>query len=898
MFARLWWKEARQVWPVWAFLAVLGLSGQAKIRWFFGPGGEPLAGTAMLVTVVYLFLIAASAFAGERENRTLTMLDALPVERWRLWLAKSTFALATTLGLGLILLVGTLSMGDMGFGAIARGLARGGPWLLSALGWGLLWSTVLGNALFAAVLAIVSMWPTLAILNVSDVGDSGVATQFGRADAWHLLLALATTAASALIFHLSGPPAWSPIRRTTPRRPAPAVTSEPVVATTTREPRVWPSATWRLAWQTLREVRSAAWILLAIGAIAPLLITMGSLTGGGSEIWNVSSVVVAFLTGVSAFNAESRGRMQRFLLQHGARPGVVWVVKAALWLAVATPFAWFASWVVQHDRSPTSRGFGEVDLTTLVGINALTAFATAALCGMVFRRGITAAALAFVIWLLMAIPGGALTAAGLVDASQLFWVPVALLAIGWAWSGPWMYDRPGARKWVTLGLMAVATTAGLGGAYLASRAWSLPALEPAEAERIFQYSRVAASSVPAEENAAEMYRKAWEGRREDGGDLALVRKATELPSWRWGELSRATIFTDPGMSLMWTALSRSALLKASRDARIERGDLPAAWSDILATFRLARQISGFAEGIEAFEGVRAEADAIGQAMEWAVDARQTAASLEAARKAYRALPPMPRAADAARAQALILRNTLDMPRDELIDAASRHFLDANSQPSQHFLVRVMTTPWEVARTRRGAQLLLAAMVQDAEQPAYLVHGGLNGLEIRQNGERVVIPPAELFSIEIRNPVLNTVTTHLGAFILEWNRCEAARRALDLIFRLRIWQAGHDGRLPDTLNALVSPEDPALPIDPFSPTGATFGYIPDHGRWRRSGMYGSTLTSNHESDTPSFEGEWLLYSVGPKQLDIRQQSYIPTSVDANDLIFPLKDHVKPPDPATP
>ena len=67
------------------------------------PAQGGMAVAALFWTCLYAFAVAAAAFAGERETRTLGLLDALPVERWRLWLAKSSFALASTLALGLVL---------------------------------------------------------------------------------------------------------------------------------------------------------------------------------------------------------------------------------------------------------------------------------------------------------------------------------------------------------------------------------------------------------------------------------------------------------------------------------------------------------------------------------------------------------------------------------------------------------------------------------------------------------------------------------------------------------------------------------------------------------------------------------------------------------------------------
>ena len=85
----------RQFWPIWALMAFVGLAAQwVAIRYYRDDsrtGG--LAFMALGWTCLYAFAVAAAAFAGERETRTLHLLDALPVERWRLWTAKVSFAL-------------------------------------------------------------------------------------------------------------------------------------------------------------------------------------------------------------------------------------------------------------------------------------------------------------------------------------------------------------------------------------------------------------------------------------------------------------------------------------------------------------------------------------------------------------------------------------------------------------------------------------------------------------------------------------------------------------------------------------------------------------------------------------------------------------------------------------
>ncbi len=41
--------------------------------------------------------------------------------------------------------------------------------------------------------------------------------------------------------------------------------------------------------------------------------------------------IIALVAGINVFGMENRGRTQRFLTHHGARPGLVWLVKLAVW---------------------------------------------------------------------------------------------------------------------------------------------------------------------------------------------------------------------------------------------------------------------------------------------------------------------------------------------------------------------------------------------------------------------------------------------------------------------------------------------------------------------------------------------------------------------------------------
>ena len=79
MVARLWWKDARQFWPIWALVAVAAWRCSG-LRCTMSATSARQGGMAVMAlgwTCLYGFAVAAAAFAGERETRTLALLDAL-----------------------------------------------------------------------------------------------------------------------------------------------------------------------------------------------------------------------------------------------------------------------------------------------------------------------------------------------------------------------------------------------------------------------------------------------------------------------------------------------------------------------------------------------------------------------------------------------------------------------------------------------------------------------------------------------------------------------------------------------------------------------------------------------------------------------------------------------------
>ena len=173
MYLRLWWKDARQFWPIWVFLFLAAAVTQELLLHFAGPEARDgfLVGLALCWATLYAFAVSAAAFAGERETGTLRLLDILPASRRVVWASKVSFAFGTTLVLAATLLAIAALGGDdsvlltRATPAFASGPLRSGV-LLLALILGLFCSSIMSNALLAAVASIVLVtiaWSFLAV---------------------------------------------------------------------------------------------------------------------------------------------------------------------------------------------------------------------------------------------------------------------------------------------------------------------------------------------------------------------------------------------------------------------------------------------------------------------------------------------------------------------------------------------------------------------------------------------------------------------------------------------------------------------------------------------------------------------------------------------------------------
>ena len=523
---------------------------------------------ALCWATLYAFAVGAAAFAGERETGTLRLLDTLPAPRRVVWASKVSFAFLTTLALtATFLLIATLGSDDWqwparGFSAYRNGFPMVGV-LLQALAFGLFCSSIMNSALLAAVSAIVLTvisWMGLAVS--LDRYVSGADYDPSEVLFWQLVTALAAVVASHIAFtwarrtgrmpmrlRLRAPivVSWGesfgrqPVKRGSPdparyqtavgrgspdparyqtaglqepKCPPSLETSGQLVGGVGRpapnEARAWSADRPRprsrftelrfLIGETMWEGRTTWYLLLAIGLIFPMVIALHANFRNLSFAipWNA---LVALVAGVSVFGLENRRRTYRFLAHHGARPGAVWLAKLLTW-CLGLAIIWVPLVTVHTD-------LGEIPVGPREGLIWLAlclplVFAVAQLCGMVIPRGITAG----VITLVIAIALGSIQVALVEGMMMPIWglaaMPVALLAVTWAWSGDWLLDRPAPGRYVRLGLILAATFGVLLGGYAGVRAWGIPDAGPIAEPSVW----AATAPLPPDRNAADLYREA------------------------------------------------------------------------------------------------------------------------------------------------------------------------------------------------------------------------------------------------------------------------------------------------------------------------------------------------------------------------------------------------------
>jgi len=883
MYMRLWWKDARQFWTIWVFVTLAAAAGQWMALNYYGPDVRqgPLLLMALAWSVLYAVVVGSAAFAGERETGTLRLLDILPAARPVVWAGKFSFALITTMTLTALLFtmaafstehVGYFDGGALLFKGDSKSLLGVclGLVVLVALTWGLFWSSILSNALTAALAtagstAICMIYLMAKLEEVLRWLRASPKTQIDISAnpfvVFEIVVILATLVASNLLFtrgsrrrrlpfQFQSPivmtsadreqPGWVALRR--PSRVAPATVPRAAEATASdQSPRRSRLAEARaLIWETRHEGATTWWLLAVIGLAVPLpfFFSMGHLD---LSFMMVLDVIIALVAGINVFGMENRGRTQRFLTHHGARPGLVWLVKLAVW-CVGLAAIWGP-----HIVMGNSPEIGLSDATRDQALGAvmmvLLGFAVALLCGMTIARGLTAVVIAMVMTLALAFPLAALASAHLLPVEGTLVIPVALLFVSWAWSSDWLLDRPAPGRWLRLGLLLTGTFAVVLGIYTGFRAWSVPDIGPIAPPRAWvaaQPDLLRADLDMRNRDATAIYQQMVQSLKSKYPGLVLNDEALVV-------VRSAVARPDPLGKALRDDLARVLI----RDARnhLERGDLPGAWSDLINVFRMVRHQTDGAGIGPAANSLRIESEALDLAMEWAVASRQTPEQLRSALAAIRDLPKMTPADEVLRAEANLTEKTLNLPAEKLeqqLESISGPGMERAGEFWTVAWLDWLMTPWERTRARRVNRLLATPAIQKAMLEPWQRRG-------MPSSSREAGLPYELAS----TPLAKLLFANTNPYLDTNDRNEVGRRGLVQVLAVRAWQLRHNGQFPDSLEKLVPEELPSLPIDPYS--GRTFGYVRSGGQ--SLAPLGTVVISVGTGSKVQTTGHWLLYSVG-------------------------------------
>ena len=332
------------------------------------------------------------------------------------------------------------------------------------------------------------------------------------------------------------------------------------------------------------------------------------------------------------------------------------------------------------------------------------AFAVGLLCGMTITRRITAALVGLVVLIAVVPLQIGLAGNAMVPTWSVFLVPLILVTASRAWAGDWLLEREGARPWLRLGAWLVVPIGLLTVAYISYRAYSIPDVGPQ-----FVGANLQGPSLRSEEDAAswpidglpptsssshhvsprrcdraarphsdvldEVIEQGWNPAQGEVVDwwkqnqaaIGLARRTSVLPRGRFEDVGRMTFFSkiDPSVA---NARTLATLLALDTRERLSRGDLPGAWDDILALFRIANQLGTNSPTLmQMMIAASIHHQAVGLAFEWLGAPGQTPETFRRALADLKTLPTLPSLAATMQVEASIIERTLNLSGNELAD---------------------------------------------------------------------------------------------------------------------------------------------------------------------------------------------------------------------------------------
>ena len=910
MLIRLWWKEWRSLAPIMATLVI----SAAALHWFLLTyGGRDIRNGILIpiavgFAVVYALVAGAASFAGERENRTMGFLDALPVGRSLLWLGKASFALVSSVLLGLLLRWGSLigwKFEDQPFAPIFNVDLFFGLLLVEAAIWGLLWSSLTKNALTAGILGVLTTGASTIVQGLYfATREPGKVSSLDVSSLilWVGLLGIVLLISWAVL-ELELPIQLRP-RMGEPRTAPSSLLSILANPRTLRESIRPGSAFLSVAWQTFREGR-ATWLqTLGIGLIVPFLSFLAG--GQGLDLPSVLffCAVALLIQGISVFGLENSAGTRHFLDNQAVPPGTVWASKVVTWacglaaffliVVVASLFSTVSSIVVRLSGSE-EKSF----VLVLALVAALpNAFAVGMVGGMIFNRRITAAMISLMALILVMIPQVALVSIRLIPLWSLLLSPLILILVSRLWAGDWLANRGGLRPWLKLGALIAVPFGGLMAIYVVNRAFGVADVGPrygraaqtvVSPKLIRSYQDVSNAIVPGSEPGQfeGQLGQSWSNAPSERVEC-LKRNLKVVEMTRQAAARSAAVIDGGSLSDYRTLFSRSnqaskvsttlrslsTLLEMDSQERRSRGDFFGAWNDILAQFQMSDQYASAARSMADYEAALwISQAALNRALAWSRDPKVTLEAIRFARTSLETVAVVPTAADALRGESWRIEISLDHPTEEWVDFLAPENEVNPFQPwTRIFDAWAVAPGWERERTRRIIRMVGMIAIRNASLD--------RGSRLQESSSVEPFWPPSRVALW-NTPLANRLVLPFLEPDVAYDRESTNRRALELFLALRAWQLTHDGNAPASLSELVPAELSGLPSDPYSMNKLIFRYANPTAEVEsvdangvapapQPGMPGMAASAGAAKVTPDEASnrppQYLLYSVGPNNQD--------------------------------
>lgn len=870
MFWRLVWKEYRVQRKLW--LAVLVLTPVVQLCLllpapFTGvPVGGLFVGIALAATAVYMLGCGATLFATERELETFEFQRSLPVDAWRVFAAKTGWALASGGALAVVLWSATFVLFvRQWLPDLERYVLIGLVATAEVFAWGVCFSLLLRRPLWAAFLGV--LVPSAIIGNLLP-GTTAINWTWGAFEYHrHYLAPRAVLAGVVFLADVWLARLWFAGRLENLCWPArgrdaagqsypDAAADQPLPAFEGGRRAGWARLFWLVGRRTWWIVTCLAFFYAAVFCLAQL--EDGDRGNVHPPDLTYPTLLAALVFGLCAFGLDQARGQFRWYAERGISPRRVWLAEQLVWLPlVVLAGAGVSLFGSDPNASPRPDFEWAVWMSICFWI-PLTWYALAQFCAM-FLRSTLVAAVGAVALAVLATTWNVLMVAGDVPlAWSVVPIPLVLLLVTWLHAPDWVEERWNRRVALRLALVLGLPTLLLAIAVPLRRAYQIPLVDPE-----FSVAEFTRPLTAREEQTLDLYLQAWQLQRKglEQAQQAEGRErgqhAREHPGWpkgypaaeasaEWRQIERRKRRREleaqqPALAVLRQAHRREAVPLTLLERRLasvgvsgvpsvvrgfvtlfqwqaqslqDSGDLDGAWQHYDMALEVLRRFRLRASARDIREADWGEADVLVQIANWAANPQQTRQRTALALTALAEAERRGLTGDsAAKRYHVAMLSALHGDASELPDN------DPWLPDLRNWGPRCAWWPvWERQRIERLLNhATQASLAGQARRAAKVQVGSVD----RWDELPWLSPEVVRFSESTWFP---DACQYVAAGYMTDSLLERTVncRGTQILIALADWRREH-GALPDSLESLVGPHFNRLPVDPI--TGQAFLYFP-------------------------------------------------------------------------